>query len=82
MKKKFKPVELDAALLKDLSKARTTEQRRAITALMQRYGVHHASQLLPEQVDSFCAELKLVLVKKYKPADSTLDPKLVEIHKS
>lgn len=76
----MKEVELDSELFKLLSKARTPQQRFAVTALMQRYGVCHANQLLREQVQPFNRELKEILTGNApNPADSVLNPKIVEV---
>ena len=60
--------------------ATTPEQREMVVALLQRYGAKNVVQLHPEQVVLFLEELIAVLNGEAPhPADSVLDPTMMEI---
>lgn len=65
-----------------LNTARTAGQQEIVRMLLQRYGVTRPADLPPNQVTPFATELRAVLAGTAPhPADSVLDPTMVEVRK-
>jgi hypothetical protein len=72
----------DTELRKVLDRINNTEERGVVAVLLQRYGARRVADLLPEQVTPFTAELVAILTGAAPhPADSTLDPAIMEVCK-